>query len=757
MFRNDFISAVVFVCMIFPTAAGIASPRAGISVCINEILASNASVNIDPYFKEFSCWVELYNYGSREVNLSGYYLTDSMRKRQKWQIPPATVIPPKGFLLFWADRENVYDHTNFRLDPMGEALCLTDPKGMIIDELAYIRQISDVSFGRYPDGGPGWFYFAAPTPKESNITERYSSQRRAASPEFSLKGGFYPSALTLKITGPKNGIIRYTTDGSIPDEKSGIYNSPLKINSTAVVRARTFYPGIIPSPVATKTYFINERFTLPVVSVAMNPSYLWDSKTGIYVMGENAKPEFPYWGANFREKWERPANIEFYEKNGKQGFNIEAGVRTAGATSLTNPVKSLAVRMRQKYGTEEINYRIFDNRPFTKFRSLLLTNSSDDWASTVFRDNMIKKLFEGRMNIDYQVNRPVVVFINGKYWAVQYISEKIDEYFLASNHDIDPAKIDLLAYYPDPEKLVFRRIIAGKADDYDRLMDFISDRDLSISENYRHIEAQIDIDEFLDYVCAEIYIANYDWPGGNMKFWKLREKKAKWRWILYDTGIAFGRYAPYSADAIKHATAVSGTLWANPPQSTLMFRKLFANPEFRNDFIQRMASHLNTTFKPERITGIIEICKDEIKPEMPRYIEKWQGHASDYIHLHFPSTIEQWESNVDSLRVFARERPHYMRSHIMKNFSLNGGTAVLSMQIKNPEGGKIFIGGVHIPDAEFKGIYFKGVPMRMEAVPSKGYRFLGWAGMKEEGGLSVSIVMENNTAVRAVFEPVKKF
>lgn len=743
--------------LILPAGASIAFTNPKASVRINEILVNNVSRNMDMYFKKLSCWIELYNYGSKEVNLSGYYLTDNLRKPQKWEIPPATVIPAKGFILFWADGENAYEHTNFKLSPSGEVLCLTDPQGRIIDELAYIKQIPDVSFGRYPDGGPRWFYFAVPTPNMSNITRPYRSQRRAVSPSFSVKSGFYTGTQTLQITGPSSGIIRYTTDGSIPDENSSIYKSSLSIDSTMIVRARTFYPGLLPSSAVTNTYFIEERVTLPAVSVAINPQYLWNGKTGIYVMGEDAQTEFPFWGANFRGKWERPVNIEFYEPDGNPGFNVEAGVRTAGTTSLGNAMKSLAVRLRQKYGKEEFNYKIFNNRDFTKFRSFILRNSGDDWAVTVFRDAMIKKICEGRMNVEYQASRPVIVFINGEYWGIHYLTEKIDEFFLASNNNLDHKRIDLLTYSPDMKDHLVRRAIAGRTNEYDNLMNFIENHDMGVPENYRHVKTQIDIDSYLDYTAMQIYIANKGW-WSNLKWWKSRDKKGKWRWILYDTDLGFGLYTSHSSDTIGYAMSVDGGGWENPSHLTLLFRKLLANTEFRNDFIQRLASHLNTTFQPERILNIIKICQGEIEPEMPRHMEKWKGQLSCYgfpDNLRFPSTMKQWKSNVEIMRVFASERPYYLRRHIINNFALNG-TATFFLQTVNPEGGKVFVGGVEIQDANFKGIYFRDIPLKLEALPNKGYRFIGWEGVPGGNSSSVSVVLKKDTAVRAIFGTAKK-
>jgi len=743
---------LMLVFLLFPHQGKAAFFRSRARVCINEILVNNASANMDMYFNKFSCWIELYNGGSEEKDISGYYLTDNIRRPRKWEIPPCTVIPAKGFVLFWADGENAYDHTNFKLNSSGEMLCLTDPGGMVIDEIAYVSQIPDVSYGRYPDGGSRWFYFASPTPNGSN-KRPYRSRKRAASPDFNAKGGFYQAPMEIEVSGNPSGVIRYTTDGSIPGENSPVYKAPLMIDSTTVVRARVFHESLLPSPVSTNTYFINEKFTLPAVSVSMAPEHLWNGKTGIYVMGEDAKLEFPYWGANFRAKWERPANIEFYGQGGERGFSVEAGVRTAGTTSLGNAMKSLSFRLRRKYGQEEFHYRIFENRPYTGFRSFVLRNSGDDWASGVFRDAMMKKICEGIMDLDSQASRPVIVFINGEYWGIHYLTEKIDEFFLASNHNLDPSAIDLLTYSPDLNDFLVRRAIAGSTEEYDMLTDFIEKNDLSAGKNYRRVKNLVDINSYLDYAAMQAYIGNKGWFS-NLKFWRPRDKRGRWRWILYDTDLGFGLHAKYFSDTIRYATDIEGGGWQNPPHLTLMFRKLLANKEFRDDFIQRLAGYLNTAFQPERVMRIIESCREEIEPEMPGHIEKWKGQLSCHGFpdlTRFPSTMKKWESNVEVMRTFARERPGYLRRYIIKNFSLNG-TITLSLQTVNPEGGRVSAAGVYVPGADFKGVYFKDIPLRLKAAANRGYNFKGWEGISAGTLPEVSIIPENDIEIRAVFE-----
>ena len=60
------------------------------SVTINEVMASNAHTIIDPDFSKFSDWVELYNSGSKSIDLSGYKLSNKVDEA-KWTISNSTV------------------------------------------------------------------------------------------------------------------------------------------------------------------------------------------------------------------------------------------------------------------------------------------------------------------------------------------------------------------------------------------------------------------------------------------------------------------------------------------------------------------------------------------------------------------------------------------------------------------------------------------------------------------------------------------
>ncbi|UCE61405.1 MAG: IPTL-CTERM sorting domain-containing protein [Phycisphaerales bacterium] len=147
-------------------------PCPSIQVDLNEFMASNAVFIEDPDEPgEFPDWFELHNPSASEVDLGGLYVTDDVTFPTKWQIDAGVTIPGNGYLLFWADEDPEQGplHANLKLGAGGEELYVFDTNGVtVIDSIVFGAQVTDVSYGRYPDGAGGWGFMATPTPGAAN-------------------------------------------------------------------------------------------------------------------------------------------------------------------------------------------------------------------------------------------------------------------------------------------------------------------------------------------------------------------------------------------------------------------------------------------------------------------------------------------------------------------------------------------------------------------------------------------------------------
>lgn len=149
-----------------------------VKVWINEWLADNVAVLPDPTDEDFEDWFELYNASTNSVDLAGYYLTDDPANPTLFRIPTNSqyVIPPKGYLLVWADEETDQNspsrpdlHADFKLGKSGEFIGFYAPDGTPMDSVQFGAQQTDVSQGRYANGGTNFVSFPTPTPRAPNV------------------------------------------------------------------------------------------------------------------------------------------------------------------------------------------------------------------------------------------------------------------------------------------------------------------------------------------------------------------------------------------------------------------------------------------------------------------------------------------------------------------------------------------------------------------------------------------------------------
>lgn len=636
---------------------------------------------------------------------------------------------------------DIFLHTNFKISSSGEMLVLTDPYGVISDSVFSGLLLSDISKGRQPDGDDdSWLFFSDPTPGSANITT--GSIGIMEQPTVSELGSPFANAGYISINSNiPNSTLYYTTDGSFPDTSSTLYSDPINVSGNTVLRAIATKPGWIDSKPVTHSYLFDYDGSLPVVSLSTDPEHFWDNDSGIYVMGPNASTEFPYFGANFWQDWERPIHIEMYEPNGELGFSIDAGVKIYGNYSRANPQKSLSIFARGVYGYPEINYQVFPDRNIDQFEAIVLRNSGNDWNTSHFRDGLMSKIAY-KAGVTAQAYRPAVVYLNGVYWGILNIREKINEHFLASHFPIDPGNIDLLEDNNE--------VIHGNATHYLDLLTYIDENDITEPDVYSLVSNAIEIDNYIRYTITQIFIDNWDWPGNNVKYWRPRTPEGSWRWILFDTDFSFGLFTPngYMHDMFEFATLPDGpseTIWGwdewwpNPPWSTYLLRTLLENEAFRNNFINQCADLLNTLFDPDEILSTVDEITGLIEDEIPDHTARWG------------SNLATWNNNVDILRNFVFYRNAFVWSHMQSHFNITGTYQLHLDQLGGD--GAINVNSISINDFPWQGQYCDVIPIQIEAVPAPGYRFVEWYGLDSTGNTLI-VNTEDDTTFTAIFEPV---
>lgn len=687
-------------------------------IFINEFLASNLTTNPEMVdFGGFSDWIELYNDEETSINISGMYLSDDFALPMKWQIPIGTIIPAKGFFLIWADDFNdipgkiyirnwwpnhiqfttQWCHTNFKLGNKNEQIGLFDTAGNIVDTISYHSQITDVSFGRKPNGSTEWQYFGEPTPLASNTTAGLLKTEFSGNVIFSVEGGFYPNAFQVSLSSSSgSGIIRYTTDGSKPISSSTQYSEPISITKNTILRARIFENSKIPGTVMTNTYFINEVQHLPVVSLVTDPKFLWDKKLGIYL--------------NSLKEREIPVSLEFFPLNSSRAFSMDAGARIGGENIFRFAQKPINIYARSDFGFPHIAYKIFDDVPYLEYKQLYLRNSGSDWTSTMFRDGMLVTALKNRIINSMQNYRPAVLYLNGTYWGINNIREKIDDQYFYLHYNVDPSDLDHLE---DTNK-----IITGDSTDFVNLMSLAAVSNLSDSATYDYFASRVNVHDLMDFVITQDFIANSSW-GHNRETWRDRKGEKKWRWALVDMdrGIDAARISINQLDDIFTNFG--------------FFKKMCENADFKNEFIQRYSEHLNKTFNQTRMFGYIDSIKALLTDEMPRHSQKWGTYIdslsiNDWGNDFSVPSIPVWNTNVQKFKDYITQRPTYAVQYLSTRFGLTG-RANLTITSNVPDQGKISVIGYKVKEGE-SNLYFKNIPISVSAYPPPGYIFKQWKG-----------------------------
>lgn len=549
---------------------------------------------------------------------------------------------------------------------------------------------------------------------------------------FEPAGGLYDKAQTVTLDAGEGAVIYYTMDGSSPGSGSTRYRKPIEVSSVAVIRAVAYVNGKR-SPVITQSYFCDRSYSLPVVSIATNPENLWDFSSGIYVEGCCADTIEPHMGANYWRDWEKPANIEMYETDGSLCFNQKVGINIFGGFSRMLPQKSLAVFARSKYGENRIDYPIFPERDIKKYKSFIIRNSGGDFRRTHFRDAFMTQLAKPT-GIAIQAYRPAVVFINGQYWGIQNLREKISEHYLKANYGVDKNNVDILRHNG-----VARH---GTSRNYKKLLAFLRTRDMSDDETVKELSTFMDIEDFIRYNIAETYSDNRD-AGGNIRYWRERTDSAKWRWVFYDLDLGLGNNKPkgYKHNTVRKFTNANAEAWPDPAWSTFIIRSLLMNKELETLYINMFADHLNTVYKEETALELIDEMQGVLKEEMQYHVERWG------------TSYGNWEHHVDIVREFVRERPAYLRQFIMEKFDLDG-TVNISVKYPGKEYGKMKFSTLKINE-DFEGIYFKGVPIKVSVNPKHDYNFVGWKG-RNEVTEEITVVPSEDLVLEPLFEPKKR-
>lgn len=642
-------------------------------------MSSNQSFLFDQDGND-SDWVEVYNNSNTTLNLENYYLSDDDDEFQKWKFPSLHLAPFSYLVVFASDKNRVDPnqelHTNFSIKAAGEKIFLsynntliqTIPKIEIPRNYSLIPLLSDSTIFEITQ---------TPTPGNPNqlkiIEELF----------FSHSGGMYNQPFNLQLgTLNESHTVRYTLDGSIPTNNSILYSSPLLLDQTLfspsnialipyalpelnnipqeeipkaiIIRAAVFdNNGSIVSDVFTRSYFITSigaKHELPILSLVVSPEDLFSYEKGIMVSGMHWDENERNWTGNYYQRgdeWEKSVYVSFYEPDGTVGFEQTAGLKTHGGNSRRLLQKGMKLYARDNYGKDEFDYKLYEDRATTSFKRLVLSPAAASWSQAGLEDFISNKAVS-QLNVEWLATRPTVLYLNGEYWGLYFIEEKIDDHYISTYYEVDKDSLDIMKNWAG---------LVGHGNDknYSKFLSFMQETDFSSDENYSQAQSFMDIDNFIDYQLFEIYIANLDWPMNNLSSWRPQNTDGKWRWIFYDGDAGLNNIKQTSlVDAIGINKDPNSVQY----KSSVILRSLLRNEHFKTKFLVQLENLLNTSLSYNTLKPILEAAIASFRPELDNHINRFN----------YPTSNNTWSKGIENIEKFITNRPCELSDQVVDLF-----------------------------------------------------------------------------------------
>lgn len=601
-------------------------------------------------------------------------------------------------------------------------------------------------------------------------------------PTSNLEAGVYTSAMSLEISHEEPGVtIFYTINGDDPNVSDLLYSGPITLDNRSgdpdvvsliptnpsltypfgtysvgrattrgwvppyssgykinVIRYKAFKPGFAPSKTVTQTFIIDpsgaDVYTSPIVSIAVDYSDFFSNNRGIYVYGDHPDGNYEQKGAD----WERILSLEYFERNGELAFAQNVRTRIHGGGSRHAPKKNLRL-----YGKTEENenfkHNFFEDTELAKFKRILL-KAGGHRPDCFPRDDLANMITKG-INVEQQHFRHVIVFVNGEYWGIHSLKERLDNYMLQNLYGIDDNEITLLDQEYDIQG-------SGFSEDSAKLKNlefFVDVNDMNDPANYKYVTDRIDVDNYIDYMCAEIYLSNEDWVYSNVNIWRKTGdydltkgpgRDGRFRWALYDLDGAFGgdcSNAYHTVNTLAAATIVDGPF----SSYSRFFRGMLGSDEFRFKFINRMNDLTNSWFKSSVVTQRIDSMYTMITPEVFENAVRWRYPSfADNLEDRYVEApgIDRWNELFTNLKQFASRRPRFVRRHMMEKWGYSD-SCMVTINVNDVTMGRVKVNSILINEAlpgvapslyPWTGRYIETIPLPLIAVPLPGYRFVEW-------------------------------
>lgn len=570
-------------------------------------------------------WLELKNVSDKPLDISEYKLAKKPGKKEGWALPSRTLAPGEIISIQLAGgkaNKNNPLQADFKIGD-AESVVLTKNREFVDGVNAKLSPFGG-SVGRQK-GKKGFYFFSKPSRNAEN-GEGFSYI--AEKPVWDTKPGIYKDTLVLRLKN-KDLKVHYTLNGSEPTLASPVFKDSIILTKPTVVRSIVEGDSVtMQSPVATASYMIGIEHTLPVVNISLDNGDLYDHNRGIYANGPGYNEEFPHSNANFWKNWTKKAYIEIFDD--EDGFASDCGLKIFGGYSRALPKKSFRIKFRGEFGDAKVNYDFFDTGEPMEFEDIVLRSGSQDYSGHMLKDEFFTSLVQsGSPTVLTQMYRPVALYVNGEYFGLYYLREKIDKNFVARKFNAPSDSVDM--------GMTSHKGLA-------EIVNKIASLDMRKKENYEFAKQHIDMQSLIDFKIGNIYSQKTDL--GNTRYARARDKGSdnKWHYIYYDIDYSWSPSGKPSA--MHYLSMAPGAIVPEKARYNLLISKLLPNPEFRQLFLERLSYQLTNTYSAKNATAFFDKFVDEIRPEMKHNAKRWPKLS-----------YEKWEKNIQNFRSRFENRP----------------------------------------------------------------------------------------------------
>ena len=654
--KNDFsVTQVILMLCLLNVYASLSAQ----TLRISEYSIGSASALVDEE-QDISGWVELINTDSRKLNLGKYSLSDTAVLDTQWRFPRLFLSPGERILVHLSGKnrrkKDATLHADFKLNS-SEQLSLYYGR-RTIQSIPPNDFNHCQSYATLDSANMDFLPFVIGSPGQPNNLGLLGADVI----EFNHNSGRYSEAIQILPTCSSVDLhLRYSLDGTDPTIESPLIQSALVLDSTMLslsasdtlnisANERPFFrpkhtrriailgvalfdqAGNQKSETAFKSYVLEDQPSpMPILSLIGSWDDLFSDKKGILNPGD-LRDSLPAGNCDKRGRaWERLVQFDMMEV-GQNTQSLKMGLRAHGGSSRKSQQKGLRLYARKSYGNPNVQLKLFSVN--SSLQRLALKPVSQSYSHLGIEDHL--SCF---MAFDLGLESPKhlfsEVYINGIYQGVYSIHQRIDEKWLKSEFGVQ--KPILVSGWNGQTKL-------GVDSGFIALINFVTDHDLSDSLHYAKVAKQIDMSNFIDYQIFEQFIANRDWPKGNVKCWRNDDAESKWRWIFFDgdAGLRFLNYNPF-----LHAMGVSQCPWCRTGgTSSILLEKLWENTGFRSQFMARakfLATHHFTYAKTEKW---LDIVWNQLKTTLNRQINRYNN-----------TTTTQAQEQLNGIKSFLKTQP----------------------------------------------------------------------------------------------------